>query len=152
MQLQRLQLKQNDYWYPIIWISVYDLKFKPLPAIYNCQYVKQQSAAVSVHWLMLAQRDSVSTNVQIVQSSCRSLDLSFWMQTCALLTFMSLKCSDTERWSHWQRPALARRELLECGLQRANTRATCAVTRNKDMSEKMSVTCDRQILTLTLVY
>lgn len=49
------------------------------------------------------------------KSSCRSLDLSFWRQTCALLTFMSVKCSDTERWSHWQRPAFAGRSCWSVG-------------------------------------
>lgn len=43
-------------------------------------------------------------------------------------------------------------ELLQCGLQRANTKATCVVMRNKDMSEKMNVTCDPQIPTLMYVY
>lgn len=105
----------------------------------NWQNVKLQSAAPRVHWLVLVQGECKHKCTDRKSCSCRSLDLPFWMQTCALLTFMSLKCSDTERWSHWQRPGFPSRELLECGPQRVNTKATCAVMRDKDLSGKINV-------------
>lgn len=105
-----------------------------------------------MHCAAVSEETVLSSSIQRGRAAVDLWVCLFRMQTCALLTFMSLKCSDTERWSHWQRPAFTRRELLECGLQRANTKATCAVTRNKDMSEKINVTCDCEVLTLMLVY
>lgn len=63
---------------------------------------------------------------------------------------MSLECSDTERWSHWQRPAFARRVAVVWAAESEHQGSV--VMRNKDMSEKINVTCDHQILTLMFVY
>lgn len=73
-----------------------------------CSPLEPPVSKATYYWFVIVK--DASTSVQIGHAD---VNLWIWLfgksQSCTLITFMSLECSDTERWSHWQRPAFARR-------------------------------------------
>lgn len=88
-----------------VFAAVWNLQY-----IYRCKVLLCQSTDLF--------DGAVKYNVQLQISA----DLSFWIQTYALLTFMSLKCSDTGRWEPLANTGFCRESCCSVGCREQTPR------------------------------